>query len=290
VPAGQAIPEKDNAYFVGADPGFFATMGISLVAGREFTEHDTANSQLVAVINERYAQRFFANQNPIGQRLAAMVRNQKRDLEIVGVVRNTRIANLRAAPPATVYVAYAQLTGDFPTTLVVRTTGGLGQVTAAVRAAVQARMPENSVDVLALSQQLRGTMVQERMMATLAGAFGVLALTLASVGLYGLLAYTVARRTKEIGIRMALGAQRRRVVMLVLEGAARLVVVGIVVGLPVAWGASRWVRSMLFGLTPTDPTAIVGAVVLLAAVAQLAAFLPARRAAHVDPIAALRHD
>ena len=127
-------------------------------------------------------------------------------------------------------------------------------------------------------------------MATLAGAFGVLALTLVSVGLYGLLAYTVARRTREIGIRMALGAQRLRVVMLVLTGAARLVVIGIVVGLPAAWAGSRWVQSMLFGLTPADPIAIVGATLLLAFVAQLAAYLPAWRASRVDPLTALRHE
>ena len=127
-------------------------------------------------------------------------------------------------------------------------------------------------------------------MATLAGAFGVLALTLVSVGLYGLLAYTVARRTREIGIRMALGAQRRRVVMLVLKGAARLVVIGIVLGVPAAWAGSRWVQSMLFGLTPSDPIAIAGAALLLAFVAQLAAYLPAWRASRVDPLTALRHE
>ncbi len=127
-------------------------------------------------------------------------------------------------------------------------------------------------------------------MATLAGGFGLLALTLASVGLYGLLAYSVAQRTKEIGIRMALGAQGPRVVALVLKNGARLVLIGIVLGLPAAWAASRWVESMLFGLTPTDPAAIVGAIVLLTTAAPLAAYLPARRASRVDPLVALRHE
>jgi ABC-type antimicrobial peptide transport system permease subunit len=126
------------------------------------------------------------------------------------------------------------------------------------------------------------------MMATLAGGFGLLALTLACVGLYGLLAYSVAQRTKEIGIRMALGAQGSRVVALVLKGGARLVLVGIALGLPAAWAASRWVESMLFGLTPTDPAALGGAVVLLATAAQLAAYLPARRASRLDPVMVLR--
>ena len=125
-------------------------------------------------------------------------------------------------------------------------------------------------------------------MATLAGGFGLLALTLACVGLYGLLSYSVAQRGKEIGIRMALGAQRSRVVALVLEGGARLVVVGVALGLPAAWAASRWVESMLFGLTPTDPVVLGGAVVLLTAAAQLAAYLPARRASRLDPVMVLR--
>jgi len=290
VPAGQTVPERDTALFVGAGPRFFETMGIALLSGREFTEHDTSGSPGVAVINERYAQRFFPKQNPLGQHLAAVVRGEKRDLEIVGIAKNTRVASLRAAPPSTVYVAYAQLTGDFPTTLEVRATGPLGPVAAAVRGALQSRLPNTPIEVRQFSTQVSATMVQERMMATLAGAFGMLALTLVSVGLYGLLAYTVARRTREIGIRMALGAQRRRVVMLVLKGAARLVGIGIVVGVPAAWAASRWVQSMLFGLTPTDPIAIVGATLLLAFVAQLAAYVPAWRASHVDPLTALRHE
>jgi predicted permease len=290
VPAGQTLPERDTALFVGAGPRFFETMGIALLAGREFTEYDTASSPGVAVINERYAQRFFPKQNPLGQHLAAVVRGQKRDLEIVGIVKNTRVASLRAAPPSTVYVAYAQLTGDFPTTLEVRAAGPLGPVAAAVRGALQSRLPNAPIEVRQFSTQVSATLLQDRMMATLAGAFGILALTLVSVGLYGLLAYTVARRTREIGIRMALGAQRLRVVMLILNGAARLVVIGIVVGLPAAWAASRWVQSMLFGLTPTDPIAIVGATLLLAFVAQLAAYLPAWRASRVDPLTALRHE
>jgi len=127
-------------------------------------------------------------------------------------------------------------------------------------------------------------------MATLATAFGLLALTLACIGLYGLLAYSVAQRTKEIGIRMALGAQGARVVTLVLKGGARLVLVGIALGLPAMWAASRWVESMLFGVTRTDPATIGGAIVLLMAAAQLAAYLPARRASRLDPLGALRHE
>jgi ABC-type antimicrobial peptide transport system permease subunit len=142
--------------------------------------------------------------------------------------------------------------------------------------------------VRALSAQVDATIVQERMMAAPAGGFALLAL--ACIGLYGLLAYTVARRTKEIGIRIALGAQPSRVVGLVLGDAARLVVIDIGIGLPAAWAAARWVQSMLFGLTATDPATVGGAVMLMAIAAQIAAYLPAWRASRVDPLAALRHE
>jgi putative ABC transport system permease protein len=290
VPAGQPIPERDTAYFVGAAPEFFSTIGIPLRAGRDFTERDSGRSAGVAIVNERYAERFFANQNPVGRHLAATVRSRTVDLEIVGVAGNTRIANLRANPPATVYVPYAQLTGDYPTTIEVRASNPIGPASAALRDLLQRRLPGVPIDVRQLSAQVEGTIVQERMMATLAAAFGVLALALASIGLYGLLAFTVARRTREIGIRMALGARRQTVVLLVLERAARLVSIGIVLGVPAAWAGSRWVESMLFGLKPTDPTAIAGAALLLALVAQLAAYVPAWRAASVDPLTALRHE
>ena len=290
VPAGQPLPERDNAYFVGAGPGFFATMQIRLLSGREFTDRDQADGPAVAVVNEVFARRHFANQNPVGQQLAASVRGRRRDLEIVGVAQNTNAAGLRALPPPTVYVAYAQLTGDIPTTLAVRATGPLDRVAAGIRQALQAQVPGAPIEVRPLSAQVEATIVQERMMAALAGGFALLALTLACVGLYGLLAYTVAQRTKEIGIRLALGAPRPRVVALVLKGAARLVLIGIALGLPAAWAASRWVESMLFGLTPTDPAAMGGAMVLLIAAGQLAAYGPARRASRVDPLVALRHE
>ena len=290
VPAGQAIPERDNAYFIGAGSRFFATMQVEVLSGREFTDRDSAQSLPVAIVNEVFAQRHFGNRNPVGQRLSATVRGERRDLEIVGLARNTKAAGLRAAPPPTVYVAYAQLTGDFPTTLAVRASGSVGRVASALQQVVRSKVPGAAIEVLPLSTQVEATIVQERMMATLAAGFGLLALTLACVGLYGLLAYSVAQRTKEIGIRMALGAQATWVIALVLKGGARLVLIGIAVGLPLAWGASRWVRSLLFGLTPGDPAVIVGAIVLLAAAAQLAAYVPARRASRLDPLVALRDE
>jgi ABC-type antimicrobial peptide transport system permease subunit len=146
------------------------------------------------------------------------------------------------------------------------------------------------VDVRPLSAQVEAVMVQERMMATLASGFGALALALACIGLYGLLAYRVARQTKEIAIRVAIGAQQKRVFIMVLRGAVGLVLAGIGLGLPSAWAATRWIEAMLFQMDPTDAATITGAVLLVISVSLLAAYLPARRAAQVEPMTALRHD
>jgi putative ABC transport system permease protein len=290
VPAGQPLPERDNAHFIGTGPHFFDTMQIPLLAGREFTEHDVKTSPAVAIINEAFARRYYANRNPVGQHLAAKVRNQNTDLEIVGMAKNTSLRGLRVAPPPTVYVAYAQLTGDFPSSLEMRAAGSLGQVASAIQKELQARLPEAPAEVRALSAQVDATLVEERMMARLAGGFGTLSLILASIGLYGLLNYRVARRIKEIGIRMALGARRSRVIRMEIGSAVRLVALGIALGLPAAWAASDWVQSMLFGLTRADPATIAVSVILLTAAALMAAYLPARRASRVDPMAALRHE
>ena len=290
VPSDQPLPERDNAIFVGAGPRFFETLQIRIVAGREFTDRDSASSPAVAIVNEAYARQHFAGRSPLGEHLLATVRGQRRDLTIVGLAKDMRTRSLRAAPRPTVYVAYAQLAGDIPTNFEIRAVGNLGHVASAVQRAIAARLSKTLVEVRPLSSQVERSMVQERMMAALATAFGVLALMLACLGLYGLLAYTVTRRTRELGIRLALGAQRRRLVGLVLSGATGPVLTGIIVGLPAAWAATRWIESMLFGLKATDPWTLGGALVLLLASAQLAAFLPARRASRVDPLSALRHE
>jgi predicted permease len=290
VPAGRPLPNRDTALFVGAGPAFFTTMRIPLLAGREFTGQDSAASAAVAVVNERFAQTHFPSQNPVGAHLSAKLAGTARDLEIVGLAKNTRARSLRAAPPPIVYVPYAQVPGDQSATLEIRGADAPADLAAAVRQLLQSRYPDVPVEIRPFSAQVDAALVQERMLASLAGGFGLLALVLASVGIYGLLAYGVARRTKEIGIRMALGAPRRRVIALVLKGARQSLLIGVAIGLPAAMGAARWVESMLFGLKPTDPMAMVAAIALLAAVAHIAAYLPARRAARVDPLVALRHE
>jgi putative ABC transport system permease protein len=290
VPAGQPLPESDNALFVGAGPRFFETMGIPLLSGREFTERDAGDVPSVAVVNEAFARRHFPDRNPVGQHLTAQVRGQTRDLEIVGLVTNTSATGLRVTPPATVYVAYAQLTGNLPTALEVRANGGLARAAAAVQQTMRRHYPNAPIEVRPLSAQVQATLVRERMLAALASAFGILAMVLAAIGLYGLLAYRVTQRTKEIGIRMAVGARRAQVVALVLKGATVLVTAGIAVGAPAAWAASRWIEAMLFGVTASDPAAVGGAIGLLCLVALVAAYLPAWRASRVDPLPALRHE
>ena len=290
VPAGQPIPERDTALFVGASARFFETLRIDLLSGRPFTPSDSAHSPPVAVINERFAQRFFPKQNPIGQHLAAIVRGQRRDLTIVGLVRNVNATGLRASPPSTVYLPYEQVLADVSGTLEIRAGHSSRQIVPALQQALRAILPSAPIDVRPLASQVDDTLLQERMLATLTSAFGFLALGLACVGLYGLLAYGVAQRIKEIGIRLALGAERRGITALVLKNGARLVLAGLAIGLPVAWMASRWVESLLFELTPGDPAAVAGAAIALIVATLLAAYVPARRASRLDPLAALRHE
>lgn len=285
---GQPMPKRDSAIFAGAAPGFFETMGIPLLAGRGFAESDT--SVTVAVVSEEFARRFFHGRNPVGERVVAMVRGKRAELEIVGLAKNAAQRDLRAAPYPAVYVPHAALDPEIASTLVARGAGSLGQAASGLQKAMQARLPERSISVRTLSSQVDATIAQERLMARLAAGFGVLALVLACVGLYGLLNYGVARRTREIGIRMALGAQRAGVVGDEVRSAGRLVAGGIALGLPAVWIASRWIRSMLFGLAPTDLSTIVGATFVLVAAALGAACVPARRAARVDPMTALRHE
>jgi predicted permease len=299
VPRGQPVPEADNAVFVGAGPGFFATMETPLLAGREFTERDSANALSVALVNETYARLHFPAGSPVGQHLSAVVRGDRRDLEIVGMAKDVMSASLRQQSPPTVYVAYyqlpvpnpsAKLTAGFPTTIEIRGRGSLARVASAVQARLQARLPGRPVEVGALSTQVEARLVQERLLATLAGGFGGLALVLACTGLYGLLAYSVVRRTREIGIRLALGAQRRSVTGMVVTNAFSLVLAGIALGVPVALATSRWIKSMLFGLAPTDAKTMLSATVLLIAAALAASYFPARRAGKVDPMNALRQE
>jgi predicted permease len=268
-------------------PRYFETMRTPVVLGREFTSRDDAVAPGVAMVNETFVRRYMPNGSPLGQRVSVV--GSAEDAQVVGVVSDAVYETLREAPPPTVYVPYLH-GGSDPVTFEIYAAGSLAQVASAVRSEVQPKLPGTPLKIRTLTAQLESSLVQERLMATLAGAFGSLALLLAGVGLCGLLGYTVARRTSEIGIRVALGAQRSQVLWLVMRDALRMVAWGAALGLPAAWAASRLVSSMLFGVQGTDPPTVMGATAILVLVGALAGFLPARRASGIDPMVALRHE
>lgn len=300
VPHGQAIPENDTAYFSGVGPDFFDTLQIPLVEGRGFTERDSGPIPTVAVVNQAFARKFFPNADALGQFVSAIVNGRHSELQVVGVVKNVDLAGLRKAAPPAVYVSYYQMpTHDdsgkktnnfFPATIEIRAAGSLSEVAVAIRNHLQPRMRDEPLDIHSLSSQVEATLVQERLVALLGGIFGGLALVLAFAGVYGLLAYRVARSTKEVGIRMALGAERAQIIRRILMDAFGMALGGIALGLPAAFAASQLVKSMLFGLTATDQATVIGSIVLLMVATAAAAYLPGQRAARVDPMTALRHE
>jgi predicted permease len=279
----------EGAHFNSVSPHFFETMRTSLIAGRDFNDRDDVTGPAVAMVNEAFVRRYFPDGRAIGQRFSAAAMHDPVGMQIVGVVKDAISQSLRDAPPPAVYLPIYQRQTEFPT-FVVRAAGSLTQVASSLRKKLQRRLPGTAIQIHTLTAQVEAAMVQERLMATLAATFGVLAVILAAIGLYGLLAYTVARRTNEIGIRMALGANRTGVMWLVIQSAVRLLALGVAAGLPVAWVASRLISGMLFGLTAHDPDTIFGAAAILIAAGLLAGYLPARRASRVDPMVALRDE
>jgi putative ABC transport system permease protein len=266
-------------------PRYFETLSTPIVLGRDFTLRDDATAPGVAIVNEAFVRHHMPNGSPLEQRVSVV--GSPRELQVVGVVKDAVYEGLREAPPPTVYAAYFQV-GAGAVTLEIYGAGSLAQAASAIRAEVQPKLAGKLVRIQTLTSQLESSLVQERLMATLASAFGGLALMLAAVGLYGVLAYTVVRRTSEIGIRVALGAQRSQVLGLVMRDVTRMLALGTAFGLPAAWAASRLVSSMLYGLAPNDPATIVLAIALLVLTGLLAGYLPARRATKVDPLVALR--
>jgi predicted permease len=272
-------------------PDYFATMETPILRGREFAAGDRAGAPMVAVVNQSMARHFFGDTNPIGRLVSIPgYRGDPSWLQIVGVVQDVKVHDLRESSTLMLYVPMFQAP-EGGATFEVRTAMDSASVQTAVLAAVndiEVRLPVYSVK--SLGDQLDDSLVEERLVASLSSTFGLLALLLTCVGLYGLMAYTVNRRTSEIGIRMALGAERGRIAGMVLRETLLLVLCGLAVGLPVAVIASRFIASQLFGLKPGDPVTILAACALMAAVTMMASYLPARRAASVDPMRALRSE
>lgn len=277
-----------DAHFNAVAPNFFALTQLPLLLGRAFTVADGAKAPKVAIVNETFVNRYLAGANPLGRRFHFP--SSSDEIEIVGVAHDAKYSDLRSPVPPTVYQPAAQRAGGLANFLV-RTEGDPGAMFAALRAAVSEIDPTLPLlNLRTMDQQIDRLHAQELLFARLAGFFGVLALVLASVGLYGLMAYVVLRRTSEIGVRMALGALPGQVLRLILTEAFALAVIGIVIGAFAAWGVAHLLTKMLFGLSVADPLTYGAATLLLLGVAVLAAWLPARRAARIDPMVALRSE
>ncbi len=284
--------ESMNPYFNSVSPGYFATLGIPLVAGHDFSLRDDLIAPKVCIINELLARHYFGDRSPLGRHIGfGGDPGVKADIEIVGVVKDSKYTSVRDEIPRQVFVPFLQ--SGFVTEMAVYTRTGIDpqQMFTALRREVQkldADLPVYSMKTMEV--QLDESLVSERLIASLSTVFGLLATVLAVIGLYGVMAYMVARRTREIGIRMALGAASGNVVWLIMREVLTLVGIGVAIGLPAAWGLTRLVQTQLFGITPNDPATIVLATLALAAVACLAGYVPALRATRVDPTQALRYE
>jgi predicted permease len=276
---------------VGVD--YFHALGIPILMGRDFGPQDTATSMKVAVINETMAKFYFGNSNPIGRKMWIDDQQHKdRPMEIIGVARDVRDHSLRGPVQRRFYVPTGQaLDSIYAMNFEIQTAGKPQDLTEPVRkafAALDANVPVGRIRTL--NELVNSSISKDILVARLSTFFGLLALVLACVGLYGVMSYTVSRRTREIGVRMALGAQRTQVLGMVLNEGLKLVLIGIVIGIPVALLSTRVFSSMLFGLSPADPLSMLIVIAVLGSIATLAGLIPARRATKVDPMVALRYE
>jgi predicted permease len=284
--------EDMNIHTNRVGPGYFATMGTPLMSGREFAESDKEGGEKVAIINERIARRFFAGRNPIGLHFAFGNGNDVRpDIEIVGVVQDSKYATVSGDIEPYAYLPYAQFSNLGRLTFYVRTQQDPSALAATLRKTVQAYDSNLPVfDIRTLNEQRDENIFPERLMAALSICFGALASLLAAIGLYGVMAYMVTLRTREIGIRAALGATRGNIAWLILREAIGMSAAGLVGGVSAALAAGRLIQSQLFEVKPDDPLILAASATLLLVVVMLAAWLPARRAMRVDPMVALRYE
>jgi predicted permease len=287
---GAEVGQRRRTYIGRVGPDYFKTLEITLMAGRDFDARDRADSPKTAIVNEAFARTFLHGANPLGRRfwIEGLGVPDTR-YEIVGLVRDTKLGDLREEFVPIAYTTPAQavdaVSGGF---VFIRSRLSQSEVIVAVKRVLNEINPAIIVNFQGFKTMIEATLLRERLMATLSGFFGLLALLLACIGLYGILSYSVASRTNEIGIRMALGAQRRDVLWLILREALLVAIAGVVVGAPLIFAVTRLASTLLFGLTPTDPVSLLLAALLMLAVALVAGYLPSRRATRLDPMIALR--
>jgi predicted permease len=289
-------------YMNSIGPNYFATMGVPIVAGRDFRGTDNHEVKhgpeewnwvpTTVIINEKFAKKFFPGRNPVGLHIGfGTDPGTPTDMEIIGVVQDFKYTNLRDDIPAQAFLPYlgSRYLGEM--TVYVRTTADPNQLMSTIRSKL--REMDSNIPIYAMRTtevQINNSLSTERMIASLSAVFGLLATLLAVIGLYGVMAYTVAQRTREVGIRMALGARRGNVIWMVMREVFILVAIGVTIGVGAALGLTRVVQSQLFGLTPHDPLTVILATAALALVACVAGYIPALRASHLDPVVALRYE
>ena len=289
----KAGPDTDsNSHYNKVGPGYFSALGIPLIAGREFTDADTVNSAKVALVNQTFAKKFGLGNDAVGKLMGSGDGyRSKLDTTIVGVVEDAKYSEVKQKVPPQFFMPYRQDKEPGGMHVYVRTSGDIAQAASAITAVVKRLDPNLPIEELeTLPEQVRNNTFLDRMMTTLSAAFALLATLLAAIGLYGVLAYTVAQRTREIGLRMALGAAPDRVRGMVLRQVAIMTLVGALVGLAGALGVGKGAQSILFQMTGADPAVLALSAVALALVALCAGFIPAHRASRVDPMRALKYE
>ncbi len=271
-------------------PDYFKTMMVPLQLGRDFDDRDLqAEAPMKFIVNETFARHYFGDENPIG-RMVGLSRD-KADVEIVGVVKDTKYTGLREERIRMVYVPYRPGPWGAAFAIHLRTAGDAKALTSAVRHTVAAIAPDAPVfDIRTAEEQIGRSLLRERLVATITTLFGGLALLLAAIGLYSVLSYGVTQRTREFGVRIAVGAERSHIIALVLREAGAVVGTGLALGLVAAWALGRIVNSLLYGVSASDLLSAGIAVAILCAAGALAAWVPARRASRLEPIRALRYE
>jgi predicted permease len=270
--------------------GYFKTVGTPILRGREFNEADELRGAPVCVINETFLRTFFKGENPIGKHITDLYPTTITTFEIVGVVADAREHELRSQPrPRFFGNAFHPIGAAHPISIMIRANGDPMRFLRTVTQAINQFDPALPISAIrTVDQQIGRRLVAERMMARLAASFGALALLMAAIGIYGVMSYTIGRRTNEIGLRMALGASQGGVLRMVLRETAVLLVTGAAIGIPAAIGAARLLRSTLAGVSPADPVSLALALAIISLATLLAGYLPARRASRIDPMEALR--